>query len=82
MRIKAKNYATRADLEVVAIASDASKDTIEGTRDELARLKLSDQTTVYGVKCVITDNPTKIEPQREKPDRGRIFKHGINLNEG
>ena len=75
MIIRAKNYSTRADLEAVARVFDTLKDTIEGTREELTRLKLDDLTTVYGIKFVITDTPTKFEPQKEKPERGELHPH-------
>ena len=73
----AKNYANRADLEAVALISDAGQATIEGTKAELERLHLSDQTTVHGVKCVITDTPTQINPQMDKPERGELHPHKI-----
>jgi len=40
---------------------------IKGTRAQLARLQLDDRTTVWGIKCVITDVPTdKLNEDREK----------------
>ena len=76
-KLLSKNYTNRADLEVAALVSDPLKDVIEGTRDELGRLQLSDQTTVYGIKCIITDSPTEIKPQVEKPERGELHPHSI-----
>ena len=81
VKILAKKYNTREELEAKALGSDPKKDTIVGTRAELAKLHLSDQTTVHGLKCVITDSPTRPPPKVEKPDRGEIKPHGINLNE-
>jgi len=83
-RIQAKDFELREELEkeIVRLTGngvDSKPDfLISGKRDELKRLKLSDLTTVYGVKCEITDGalPPKL---KNKEDRGAIFPHGINL---
>ena len=63
----ANEYSTRDNLEAVIraeVGDDIAKNremehTITGTREELKELLLDDRTTVFGVKCVITDEPTK-----------------------
>ncbi len=61
--IQAKDYKNRAELEKfirAEIGDDMKKtEVIEGTRAELAKLKLSDRSTVFGIRCEITDTPTK-----------------------
>ena len=87
MKFLAKNYATRADLEnaVTKALGQNMEDNrlgghgIEGKREELARLYLSDLTTVYGISCTILDEPTKpeIDPALKKapgPVRGERHK--------
>lgn len=67
--IQAKDFSLRSDLEskVRSLISSASPSSFEivGTRKELEYLNLSDQTTVYGVRCVISDSPTEIKAQNE-----------------
>lgn len=74
MQFHAPDYHTRGDL-VAAVQAECGLDLkanreaghlITGTRDELARLQLSDTTNVYGVRCVITDTPTA-ELAKQKP---------------
>ena len=73
----AKNYLNRNDLET-AIRIDAGTDIetnrsagniIKGTREELKKLHLTDETSVFGCKCVITDEPTSkiLEEKIKKP---------------
>ncbi len=86
MIIKAKNFLTRTDLEnevrKMGLTADLKPDCeIQGTRQELARLYLSDRTTFYGIKCIITDIPTEPNEKIEKIQRGEIHKSGLNLNE-
>jgi len=50
---------------------------IHGTREELKRLKLSGNTTVYKVKCVVTDSNNEVRQVHEKPDRGKQTDFGI-----
>lgn len=65
--IQAKDYENRIELEKyirAEIGDDMQKNkeanlSITGTRAELERLKLSDTTTMWGIKCVINDTPTK-----------------------
>jgi len=83
MKFQAEKYNTRTDLEndvrnKIGLTSEVKdKHTVEGTREDLARLKLSDRSIFWGMKCIITDSPTKIEPKSEA-DRGKKFKSGIN----
>lgn len=86
--LNAKDFSSRDNLEtkvrsLVALTPDTKVDyQISGTRDELARLRLSDRCLFYGILCVITDTPTVIPKQsdKEKPVRGEIKKFGINGN--
>lgn len=65
MIIEAKNYITREDLENYirsnfGLTTESKIDhTISGTREELQNIGLSDTTTFWGIKCVITDTPTE-----------------------
>lgn len=72
----AKDFQIREDLESYIRAeygddiekNKALKIQIRGTREELRRLKLSDLTTVWGIKCVINDFPTAKEiSDKNKP---------------
>ena len=88
MIFQAKNYATRQALED-AISKEVGLNmeenrlaghTIEGLRNELKRLYLSDLTVVHGVRCIITDFPTDTlpkSPSSVKPIRGEKHKFGI-----
>lgn len=77
--IEAKNYASRTELEKGIISKDL-KGVIFGKKEELVRLGLSDKTTINGLKCVITDEPSQIKPQQERPQRGEINNSKINGN--
>lgn len=85
--LKAKDYVTRSDLEnairqLIGLTPEA-KDThiIKGTKVELANIGLSDKTIFWGIKCVITDDPTPINKQtEEKPARGEAQPFGLNGN--
>ena len=87
MIIQVKNYSKREELEneigkLVGKTPDIKIDyEIQGTREELERLHLSDETMVFGIKCVITDTPAIIKTQKDIPkiNRGDIKKFGINL---
>lgn len=67
MIFESKQYRTRNNLERVIQAEcgnnvQANRDLgheIRGTSDDLKRLKLSDTSTVFGVKCVITNESKK-----------------------
>lgn len=86
MEISAKDFRNRKDLEryvqaEMGVDVQANKDAahiITGTREELAGLRLSDSTTLYGIKCVITDTPSRdfkgksaqiIQASKEKPKK-------------
>ena len=75
--IKAKDFSNRQKLEKFIFSTNPN-DTIQGTREELENLQLSDRTTVYGLKCVITDTPTQEKFQIERPQRGKIYDFGVN----
>src|SRR3990167_5492842 len=84
--INANEFASRADLETkVAGTYGATADLkpdveIRGTREEMGRLGLSGRTLLWGVKCVITDEPTETRKQAdvERPVRGDIKDFGMN----
>ena len=78
MKILARNFNKRADLEREVVGKDIAQDTIEGTRQELARFCLSDKSTIHGIKVVITDTPTQKDKQSARPDRGQRIKGGLN----
>lgn len=76
MEIKAKDFQTRQKLEDYIKAefgmnmeqNRLAGHTIIGTRKELKQKSLSDLTTCYGVRCIITDTPTaEIVKQKPKP---------------
>ena len=84
MKLQAKNYSTRSELEnkvrnSLGLTPEPKAATIEGTREELDRLSLSDCTIFWGIKCIITDTPTETKPQTELVNRGTQHKFGINL---
>lgn len=86
--LQAKDYSSRAELEnaVKALVGDSPDHKpdyeIRGTKEELEMLKLSDRTTIFGVRGVIIDDPTptKTQDEVEKPMRGVIFPSGLNGN--
>ena len=83
MKILAKNYNSRDELEKYVgdnygLTTENKEHTIEGTRKELIKLNLSGKRMVWGIKCVETD-PQDSPPKTQKPQRGEIFEHGINL---
>lgn len=84
MIFQAKDFSKREELENeirnrFGSTPDKKSDTIKGTREELAKLGLSDRTIFYGLSCVITDNPTisKTQKDNQKPERGEIKKFKI-----
>lgn len=87
MILEAKNFSTREELEnyvrqeldLTPVKKDVE---IQGTREELARLQLSDQTTFYGIKCVILDDPSppKTQAAVETVNRGEVQDSGLNNN--
>lgn len=81
MILKISDYKTREELEAKAKELEGSDDvTIEGTASELREFNLSGSTKVWGIRCVETDSEKKPEIEVQKPDRGEIYKHGINLD--
>jgi hypothetical protein len=83
MKILAKKFKFRVDLEnevrnKLGLTTNEKPDhTIEGTREELHRLQLSDRSIFWGIKCVITDDPTEAK-KIGKPNRGQLKEFGIN----
>lgn len=77
--LEVKNYSSRTELEKDIISKEL-KGVISGSKEELARLGLSDKTTIHGLKCVITDEPSQLKPQQERPQRGEIHESKINGN--
>ena len=83
--IKAKEFSTRSELEnhirsLCGLTPELKTDyEITGTRDELARLQLSDRRSFWGIRCLISDTPTETNPQMEKPQRGEVKSFGLNL---
>ena len=69
MEIQAKKFKNRADLETAIknlIGNDAMpkpEHVIKGKRSELEDLHLTDRSSVFGIKCVITDTPS--EPKKD-----------------
>lgn len=80
--LQAKNYQNRVELENVVrdlsgLTPDSKIHKIEGTREELERLQLSDTTLFWGISCKITDTPTTTTPQKEEVNRGKKFNYKI-----
>lgn len=73
--MKIKDFKFRADLELY-IKKNPSVESIEGSNEELARLQLSEKTTLMGIPCISTE-PRKKRTQ-EKPLRGEQTDFGIN----
>ena len=67
MILQAKDFFNRKQLEShinAEIGNDmttnrAAGHIIKGTREEMAKLRLDDTVTVWGIKCEITDTKTK-----------------------
>ena len=81
MIIQAKNFKNRADLEnevrnKFGLTTEIKDSVIKGTREELAKLQLSDRSMFFGIRCEITDTPTlpKVE---NKVARGKLHDFGI-----
>jgi len=63
MKFLAKNYKNRKQLEEAIqfeVGGNITKNedaghTIEGTKEELKELRLSETTKVFGVKCVVSE---------------------------
>ena len=80
--IQAKNYKNRDDIDKF-VGELVNKDTaekpdfiIKGKRAELEVLRLCDKSTVWGIKCQITDTPS--EPKKngkvKRDKRKSIYK--------
>jgi hypothetical protein len=83
MKLLAKNFSNRQDIEKhvankFGLTPDPKDHTIEGTREELARLGLSDRTVFWGIPCKITDDATPAKSNLRKPERGPKHEGGIN----
>lgn len=84
--IQAKDFNNREELEnkvrsSTGLTADLKPDVeIRGKRVELERLRLSDRTTFWGIRCIITDEPTSVNSQIsiEKPLRGELQDFSIN----
>jgi len=75
----AKDFNTRKQIEErIGKLQQGQIVEISGTREELARLQLSGQTSIQGTKCFETD-PLPVEPRSDRPLRGEIHKFGINI---
>ena len=86
--ILAKDFNLRVDLEnhirnTVGLTSTLKPDyIIQGTKQELNKLFLSDKSLFWGIRTEITDNEGKVVVKKqEKNDinRGKILKSGINI---
>lgn len=84
MKILAKDYKNRVDLErfvsgKFGLTPDLKPDhTIEGKREDLLKLHLSDTNIFWGIKCVIADTPTENKAETTNADRGPKTDFGIN----
>ncbi len=84
MKIEARKFKVRADLEnyvrnKFGLTPTPKPDhTIEGTREELALLSLSDRNIFWGITCVISDTPTVDKKEVNTADRGPRTDFGIN----
>lgn len=82
-KIDASKFKYRTDLEnevrnKYGLTPDVKANVeISGTREDLAKLSLSDESTFWGIRCVITDSPT-VAKTAEAPDRGKKHDFGIN----
>lgn len=83
--IQAKDFNTRKDLDdhvinLYGAGTDKKLDVeIRGAGKELARLRLSGSTTVYGVSCNETDARPPTVPV-EKVNRGKQTGFGLESN--
>lgn len=82
--IKASDFERRQDLEnyvrnKVGLTPNRKEDyIIKGKREELKKLSLSDSAIFWGIRCEISDTPTKPKKNLVKPERGKKAKYGIN----
>ena len=80
----AENYKTREELEIAVknecgLTVDKKEDTIEGTTEELKNLQLSKDCKFWGLSVIETDSEENEVVKNEIPDRGEVYKSGINL---
>jgi len=77
--VRAKDFNNREELEDFISATygkdievnKTREEKIEGERDDLKALRLTDQQTVWGLDVTITDTPTKKPEKKEKVKRGK-----------
>lgn len=77
MEFKASDYQTRRDLErdlIKKVGKDIQENrelghTISGTREDCERLLLNDLKEIWGVRCLITDTPTKPKMKKAKSSK-------------
>ena len=83
IKIKARDYSVRDDIEKAIIALTGNDTTpktthiISGKREELAVLGLDETSTIWGVKCEVTDGARELKTKNEA-DRGVQFESGLN----
>jgi hypothetical protein len=87
--ILAKNFNIRTDLEnhirnTIGLTPTLKPDfLIQGTKQELSKLFLSDKSLFWGIRVEIVDDKGKqvITAKKEKNNinRGKILKSGINI---
>mgnify|MGYP001570683225 FL=1 len=76
-----QNYATRANLEAHITATlgqnldENSKGghEIRGTKEEMKRFQLDDNTTVFGIKVVSIDYPTEGKLKKDLEGKGKSW---------
>src|SRR3990167_9820461 len=84
--LQANKFNSRASLEqqITSLygANTDAKPNVEfqGTRKELAILRLSRKTTVWGIRCIETDRVPDDGPPKLKVNRGRQYNFGIGVN--
>lgn len=77
--VKAKDFNNRTEIEKFLVSTygndvainQAADIIIEGKREELRVLHLTDQAEIFGIKCKITDTPTVKPTKKEKPKRSK-----------
>ena len=76
------NYLTRQDLEadiksragVDSKKNEEAEHEIRGTKKELKQKRLSDQTTIWGIKCISSYGSTQKDLRDKLKKRGKIWK--------
>ena len=83
LKFLAKDYQTRSDLENAVrnkcgLTPEIKEEyLVSGTKDELKKLHLSENTIFWGIRCEAVDSKPKGVTQ-PKPERGEIHSFGIN----